>query len=128
MPISTPLPKRSKVQQSAVVAAMAEVDREFGSRFPTRHEVAEARRRQAAYRASEGGFAARPAPLWTAPESSAKLVKSGRKTYVKTYGLTLSPENVSGILNTCLYSTPECRNACLNEAGKGDLADVQVIA
>ena len=43
----------------------------------------------------------------------------------KTKGLSLSPANESGRVNTCSCATKECRAACLNKAGRGAMTFTQ---
>lgn len=49
--------------------------------------------------------------------SSAKLLKNGKISGQHTYGLYLSPAEVSGY-NVCSHSTPECRMGCLATSGR----------
>ena len=66
------------------------------------------------------GFMPRTAPLLTPPANNPKLKKSG------TYGLSLAAASLSGAWNVCRYSTAGCRGVCLESAGKGGLAAVQL--
>lgn len=60
-------------------------------------------------------------PLLTDPNGNTKLAKSERPTY----GLSLLPANLSVKWSVCRYSTPGCREVCLNTAGKGRFDNVQ---
>lgn len=67
------------------------------------------------------GFMARRAPLIAEPASNVKTGKGAG-----TYTLTLSPADDSGTWNTCTWSTPGCRSACvLQTAGKGPMPTVR---
>jgi hypothetical protein len=69
----------------------------------------------------EHGYASVP-PLLSPPASNVKMAKSA----TPTYGLSLAPADMSGDWNTCTWSTPLCRNACvLVTAGKGTLPSVR---
>jgi hypothetical protein len=72
----------------------------------------------AEFRAAHGMAETAPA-LLTHPQHNVKLAKDSG-----AYGLSLAPARLSGH-NTCPHSTPECRKACLNTAGKGPLQKVQ---
>lgn len=49
--------------------------------------------------------------------ASSKLAKNGKVSKQHTYGLYLSPAEISGY-NTCTHSTHECRLGCLNTSGR----------
>lgn len=67
------------------------------------------------------GFMARKAPMLGEPADNAKTSKGSG-----TYTLTLSPADDSEMWNTCTWSTPGCRAACvLQTAGKGPMASVR---
>jgi hypothetical protein len=60
--------------------------------------------------------------LLGANDSNVKMQKSE----APTYGLSLAPADMAGDLNTCTWSTPLCRAACvLVTAGKGTLPSVR---
>ena len=54
-------------------------------------------------------------PMLTWPSHQPKTGKNKTPTYL----LHLSPADVSGHYNTCMWATPGCRAACLNTAGRG---------
>lgn len=54
-----------------------------------------------------------------------KLSKSGAVLGRTTIGLTLLPASESGQWNTCLWSTPGCREACLATSGRGAFESVR---
>lgn len=55
--------------------------------------------------------------LSTANPKTQKGVKLGYLTYI----LHLAPSDVSGVINTCPWSSTGCRNSCLNTAGRGGI-------
>ena len=64
--------------------------------------------------------------LFGAEGSNPKLAKESETIpEYKTIGLSLSPSNESGRVNTCSCATEECRAACLNKAGRGAMSSVQ---
>jgi hypothetical protein len=64
--------------------------------------------------------------LFGAEGSNPKLAKESETIpEYKTIGLSLSPSNESGRVNTCACATEECRAACLNKAGRGAMSSVQ---
>lgn len=69
----------------------------------------------------ERGFAAASPQLLTEPSANAKMDKSIQPSY----GLSLSPWRLSGVLNACMKATRGCRSLCLNTAGKGRYNSVQ---
>lgn len=62
-----------------------------------------------------------PTNLLTWPSAQPK---TGKNT-IPTYVLHLSPANGSERWNVCPWSTPGCRDACLNTAGRGKFDGVQ---
>jgi hypothetical protein len=58
--------------------------------------------------------------------SNPKLAKEAENvpTYI-TKGLSLSPSDESGRINTCACATQECKAACLNKAGRGAMTFTQ---
>lgn len=69
--------------------------------------LAEARSLWAAIRV-EHGFAA-TTPDLLAEGANVKIAKNE----IRTWTLTLTPANLSGIVNTCTWATPACREACV---------------
>ena len=64
--------------------------------------------------------------LFGAQGSNPKLAKENINVpSFQTIGLSLSPANESGRVNTCSCATDECRAACLNKAGRGAMTGVQ---
>lgn len=61
------------------------------------------------------GFKKSKANLLTPPAANLKLSKGE----ILNYGLSLAPAKVSGVLNTCSYSTKGCRDLCINTSGNG---------
>jgi hypothetical protein len=58
--------------------------------------------------------------------SNPKLAKEAESVpEFLTKGLSLSPSDESGRINTCSCATDECRAACLNKAGRGAMSSVQ---
>lgn len=57
------------------------------------------------------------APLLGPPAGNAKL----KRSETPTYGLSLAPANRSSRYNTCTWSTPQCRKACLVTAGRNPM-------
>lgn len=58
--------------------------------------------------------------------SNPKLAKESENVpEFATKGLSLSPSDESGRINTCSCATKECRAACLNKAGRGAMSSVQ---
>lgn len=58
--------------------------------------------------------------------SNPKLAKEAESVpEFLTKGLSLSPSDESGRINTCSCATKECRAACLNKAGRGAMTSVQ---
>lgn len=54
--------------------------------------------------------------------NNSKVAKGGKRTRM----LTLAPADMSHVINTCTWSTPACRDACvLATAGKGRLSSVR---
>jgi hypothetical protein len=54
-------------------------------------------------------------------DSNVKLAKNE----TRTYGLSLSPANVSGIGNTCPHASAGCKAVCLDHQGQGSMTMVQ---
>lgn len=72
----------------------------------------------------ETGLKARS--LFGSEGSNPKLAKESETIpEYKTIGLSLSPSDESGRVNTCSCATEECRAACLNKAGRGAMGSVQ---
>ncbi len=68
------------------------------------------------------GFAATTPNLLAPPDSNTKI----RKNVIPTWSLTLTPANQSKVWNTCTWSTPQCRAACvLWTAGRGRFESVR---
>lgn len=84
-------------------------------------DVAEAKALWADYRAC-AGFAHASPPLLTPPTSNMKL---GKEKSILNYGLSLSPERVSGVVNLCPHSTKGCRSLCINVSGNGYYPKIQ---
>jgi hypothetical protein len=83
--------------------------------------LADARAELREFYVGEHGYKSMPR-LLTAPESQHKLGMSERPAF----GLTLAPADMAGDLNTCTWSTSQCRAACvLVTAGKGTLSSVR---
>ena len=58
--------------------------------------------------------------LLAGEETNTKLATSGKNVpALSTRGLSLSPANESGRVNTCSCATAACKAACLNKAGRG---------
>jgi hypothetical protein len=70
----------------------------------------------------DAGFAHASPPLLTPPTANMKLNKEGS---VLNYGLSLSPERVSGVINLCTHSTKGCRDLCINVSGNGYYPKIQ---
>lgn len=71
----------------------------------------------------EYGFAPTTPDLMAPPDANVKIGKNE----VPTWSLTLTPANQSGDWNTCTWSTPQCRSACvLWTAGRGRFASVRL--
>lgn len=82
--------------------------------------LAEARALWAAIRA-EYGFAP-TTPNLLAEGANVKIAKNE----IRTWTLTLTPANLSGIANTCTWATKACREACVMwTAGRGIFAEVR---
>jgi len=58
-------------------------------------------------------------------EDNTKLAHTFTATGVTVFGLSLLPANLGGVGNLCPYSTPGCRESCLNTAGRGIAPHVQ---
>lgn len=84
-------------------------------------DVTIAKETWAEYREAAGWAKGSP-PLLTPPTSNLKLGKEGS---VLNYGLSLSPERVSGVVNLCPHSTPGCRGLCINVSGNGYYPKIQ---
>ena len=68
----------------------------------------------------------RPQKLLGAEGSNPKLAKEGENVpEYATKGLSLTPSDESGRINTCSCATEECRAACLNKAGRGAMTFTQ---
>ena len=64
--------------------------------------------------------------LLGAEGSNPKLAKEGENVpEYATKGLSLTPSDESGRINTCSCATEECRAACLNKAGRGAMTFTQ---
>jgi hypothetical protein len=88
---------------------------------PGAMSVKQARAELRAFYVGEHGYRNTP-PLLSPPASNVKMAKSA----TPTYGLSLAPADMAGDLNTCTWSTPLCRAACvLVTAGKGTLPGVR---
>ncbi len=91
-----------------------------GALEPTMSLEAAKRTAQGFY-VDENGYRKAP-PLLSPPTANRKMAKST----TPAYGLTLAPASASGAWNTCTWSTPLCRSACvLMTAGKGTLPNVR---
>lgn len=87
---------------------------------PSDMTLESARRIARDFYVGENGYRSTP-KLLTYPESQLKLGKSARPAV----GITLAPADASG-WNTCLWSTPLCRAACvLNTAGNARYTSVK---
>lgn len=83
--------------------------------------LAEARTLWASIRV-EYGFAAQTPNLLAPPDSNVKIGKNE----VPTWGLTLTPADLSGEWNVCTWATQQCRKACVMwTAGRGVMANVR---
>lgn len=68
----------------------------------------------------------RKTKLLGAEGSNPKIAKESESVpEYATKGLSLSPSDESGRINTCACATDECRAACLNKAGRGAMTSVQ---
>ena len=96
------------------------LEHEVGSvEWDTLPSPASARRAWLEFRQANGLKSA--TALLTAPTAQPKA----KKNKVATYVLHLAPAGLSG-LNTCPWSSPGCREACLNTAGRGRFSSVQL--
>jgi hypothetical protein len=72
------------------------------------------------------GRKGRKSKLLGAEGSNPKIAKESESVpEFATKGLSLSPSDESGRVNTCSCATKECRAACLNKAGRGAMSSVQ---
>lgn len=86
----------------------------------TKESIKAAKKTYSDFRVAEG-FAAGSPWLLTPPGANLKMSKGD----IMNYGLSLSPERVSGVANLCPYSTPGCRHLCINTSGNGNYPAVQ---
>lgn len=68
---------------------------------------------------------ASPVTLHTLEDANPKLHKSAGMLGRPTIGLTILPASASLDWDTCLWSTPGCREACLATSGRGAFQSVQ---
>lgn len=106
------------------MATTANLNRQLeGLDFSDLPSVSDARETWAAFRVSHG-FAPKggATALLAPPDSNVKIGKNE----VPTWGLTLTPANLSGDWNLCTWSTAQCRSACVMwTAGRGVMANVR---
>jgi len=86
-----------------------------------RIDLREAKRIGAQFRA-QYGFNEAWTRLLTEPDGNAKFRKTAEAV---VFGLALSPAQMSLLINTCPFSTAQCRNHCVSFAGKGGMDCVQ---
>ncbi len=68
---------------------------------------------------------ASPVTLHTLEDANPKIFKSSKLLGRPTIGLTMLPASESGEWDTCLWSTPGCREACLATSGRGAFDSVR---